>query len=274
MEHALVIINPNARRGQGVRDYARIQSEVEARFHVRHALFDSPWRRDLDGVERVIAVGGDGTLNAVANAVLSSRPSVTLGAIGIGSSNDFHKPCHTRVRGVPVRIGAPVPRDVGLATFENALGVTQKRWFCVSASIGLVARANRRFAGGGGLAIARAATSALLRHSNVAAQVDGRSVAISNLSVMLTPYLAGAFRYGAEVPAGRFALHLCADMGRLGLFGEMMKLLRGRFGGESWVSPSLTVDLDREDDLELDGEVFRARSVRFETVPGALSVCS
>jgi len=269
----LVVVNPKARRGRGVRDYGRIRSAALGP-NVRHALLDSDWPRDLDGVERVIAVGGDGTLHAVANVLLNDWPRVALGAIGVGSSNDFHKPCRTRVRGVPVRIGAPVPRDVGLATFEDADGLTHERWFCVSASIGLVARANRCFAGGGDLAIARASASALLRHSNIAARLDGRALSISNLSVMLTPYLAGAFRYGGAVPPGQFALHLCTGLGRLGLIGEMMKLLTGRFGGASWSSRTVSVDLDRDDDLELDGEVFRARRVRFETMPGALSVCS
>ena len=110
MRRALVILNPRARRGAAARDYDRVRAEVETGFRVRDALLDSAgeWLRALDrarreGVERVVAVGGDGTVHAVANAILGDGSGawdgVTLGAVGVGSSNDFHKPCRTRMRG-------------------------------------------------------------------------------------------------------------------------------------------------------------------------------
>ena len=307
-QRALVIVNPRARRGAAVRRYARIRAEVEAGFRVRHALLDASgeWLHALDearreGFERVVAVGGDGTVNAVANALLSdgvrASSGVTLGAVGLGSSNDFHKPVRSRARGIPIRVGAPVGRDVGLATWEDARGVRHARWFIVSASIGLTARANRRFSRDRGLArwlgarsvdaaIGVAALRALYRHENLRARlraamdVPERDVDLSNLGVMLTPYLAGAFRYDTATPPGNgcFALHLCEGMTRLGLVRAMADLLRGRFarspGTASWSSDALAVDLDHEDDLELDGELFRARSVRFEAFPRALAVCA
>ncbi len=305
---ALVIVNPRACRRSAVQRYARIRSEVESGYRVRHALLDASgeWlhavdRARRDGFDRVIAVGGDGTVHAVANALLeggvSASKDLTLGAVGLGSSNDFHKPVRSRARGIPIRMGAPTGRDVGLATWEDARGVSHARWFVVSASIGLVARANRRFSAerdraswlgtrSVGAAIAYAALGALVRHENLRARLtpsieaEERSVELSNLSVMLTPYLAGSFRYDGTVPreSGRFALHLCEGMARLGLLGAMAELLRGRFGQSpgtaSWSSGAVSLDLNAEDDLELDGELFRARKVRFEAFPTALAVCA
>ena len=308
MERALVIFNPRARRGAAARSYGRVRAAVEAGFHVREAVLDTTgeWRRAFDrarreGVDRVVAVGGDGTVHAVANAILADGTGpwrgVTLGAVGVGSSNDFHKPCRTRVRGIPVRIGVPAARDAGLASWEDSRGVRRTRWFFVSGSLGLCARANRRFSRERGVApwlgarsvdaaIAVSAAGALIDHANVRARLRGsadepeRDVHLSNLGVMLTPYLAGSFRYGTDVQVGQgsFALHLCEGMTRLGLVHAMTELLRGRFGRApwmtSWSSRSVSVELEHEDDLELDGELFRARSVLFETVPHALSVCS
>jgi len=310
MPRALVILNPRARRGAAASDYDRVRSQVEAGFRVRDAILDGTgeWLRAVDrarreGVERVVAVGGDGTVHAVANAILGDGSGtgawsgVTFGAVGVGSSNDFHKPCRTRLRGVPVRIGAPASRDAGLATWEDAVGVTRRRWFFVSASVGLSARANRRFSrelGTGAwlgarsvdAAIAYAAIGALLDHANVRARLgEGsgepeRDVLVSNLGVMLTPYLAGTFRYGSDVQPGqgRFALHLCDGMTRLGLLRAMAALLGGRFGRapgtSSWSSRAVSLELERDDDLELDGELFRARKVRFEAFSDVLSVCS
>jgi diacylglycerol kinase (ATP) len=308
MPRALVILNPRAHRGAAARTYDRVRARVEAGFRVRDAVLDSTgeWLRALErarreGVERVVAVGGDGTVHAVANAMLghgdAAWDGVTLGAVGVGSSNDFHKPCSARVRGIPVRIGAPVARDAGLATWEDDVGITRRRWFFVSASVGLCARANRRFSRDVGTqawlgarsvdaAIAYAAVGALLRHENVGARLredadePDRDVLVSNLGVMLTPYLAGAFRYGDDVQPGqgRFALHLCDAMTKRGLLRAMAELLAGRFGRapgtSSWSSRTVSLELERHDDLELDGELFRARKVRFEAFPDVLEVCS
>ncbi len=53
--------------------------------------------------------GGDGTVHALVEALALAprRPPLdhlTLGAVGLGSSNDFHKPVGRRVGGVPVRL--------------------------------------------------------------------------------------------------------------------------------------------------------------------------
>jgi diacylglycerol kinase family enzyme len=308
MPLALVILNPRARRGAAVQRYATIRDEVESGYRVRHALLDGTcdWlvaldRARRDGVDRVVAVGGDGTVHAVANAILEhgieASHELSLGAVGLGSSNDFHKPVRSRTRGIPIRMGAPAERDIGRATWEDARGARHARWFLVSASLGLGARANRRFSRDGGLAgwlgsrsvdaaIGYAALGALACHEDVSARLrEGddasvREVAVSNLGVMLTPYLGGSFHYDTKVQpgGGRFAVHLCEGMTRPRLVTTMVHLLRGRFDAsphrKSWASRALTVDLDQEDDLELDGELFRARWVRFEAFSRALAVCA
>jgi len=75
--------------------------------HVRQLGIDIeiyiPWnRKDLekcvrqairDGTQRIVAGGGDGTLNAVANAIIKGdkRPKVSLGILPLGTANDFAK---------------------------------------------------------------------------------------------------------------------------------------------------------------------------------------
>ena len=62
-----------------------------------------PWsRKDLrrfvrqaikEGAQRIVAGGGDGTLNAVVNAMISGdkRPKASLGILPLGTANDFAK---------------------------------------------------------------------------------------------------------------------------------------------------------------------------------------
>ena len=48
------------------------------------------------GAERIIAGGGDGTINAVANALIGKgkeKPSATLGVFPLGTANDFARGC-------------------------------------------------------------------------------------------------------------------------------------------------------------------------------------
>ncbi|MBT8441991.1 MAG: YegS/Rv2252/BmrU family lipid kinase [Gammaproteobacteria bacterium] len=49
-----------------------------------------------EGAERIIAGGGDGTINAVANAIVgdgSTKPDATLGICPLGTANDFARGC-------------------------------------------------------------------------------------------------------------------------------------------------------------------------------------
>jgi len=73
--------------------------------HVRQSGIDVdvyiPWsRKDLrrfvrqaikDGAQRIVAGGGDGTLNAVVNAMIwgDARPKASLGILPLGTANDF-----------------------------------------------------------------------------------------------------------------------------------------------------------------------------------------
>jgi lipid kinase YegS len=60
-------------------------SRKDLRRFVRHAI--------KDGAQRIVAGGGDGTLNAVVNAMIRGdiRPKASLGILPLGTANDFAK---------------------------------------------------------------------------------------------------------------------------------------------------------------------------------------
>ena len=105
--------------------------------------------RGSQGHDVVVAAGGDGTVNGVLNAILANDVDVALGAIGLGSSNDFHKPfaADRSVAGVPVRLdpAQAVRADVGKATLTDPDGAMRTRYFVLNASLGVVAQGNAFF---------------------------------------------------------------------------------------------------------------------------------
>src|SRR3954462_6592792 len=96
-DRPLVILNPTANKGRtaNLTDsvsawLAEIDSQaelVEAR-SAAHAM-----RLASDGAERgygpIVAVGGDGTVHAVASGLLNSGHSVPFGVVPVGSGNDY-----------------------------------------------------------------------------------------------------------------------------------------------------------------------------------------
>jgi diacylglycerol kinase family enzyme len=66
-------------------------------------------------------------------------------------------------------------------------------------------------------------------------------------------------------------------MGRWALLRALVGLVRGRRPGRAgthqWSEPEVEVQAARPFDLEVDGEVVRARRVRFSLWPEQIQVC-
>jgi diacylglycerol kinase (ATP) len=298
---ALVLLNPNARRGRGRARYAAVKAHVDELFDTRVVETepsgnDRPIRAALDdGIRTFIAAGGDGTVNAVIDALVRLRGAIalddlTLGAVGLGSSNDAHKPVKRKIAGIPVRIDArlAVPRDVGIARWDGG-----ERAFLVSASVGVTAAANalfncednvlrllKRWWVDGAIVWAAVRTIATWRNISATLVVDETSsaIALTHLGIAKTPWLTGGLHYDTPVEPGRFAVNLCESMSRLRTISTLAALARGRFvglpGTRSWSVPRASVVLGEPCDLELDGEIFRASRVSFELLRERIRLCS
>jgi diacylglycerol kinase (ATP) len=298
---ALVLLNPNARHGRGRARYAVVGEEIAAGFdalviETEPSGNDTPIRAALDdGIRTFIAAGGDGTVNAVIDALVRLRGAIalddlTLGAVGLGSSNDAHKPVKRTIAGIPVRIDAQhaALRDVGIARWDGG-----ERAFLVSASVGVTAAANalfnrednvlrllKRWWVDGAIVWAAVRTIATWRNRAATLTVEevSSAIAITHLGVAKTPWLAGGLHYDTPVEPGRFAVNLCEGMGRLRTISTLAALARGRFiglpGTRSWSTPRASVVFGEPCDLELDGEIFRASRVSFELLGERIRLCS
>lgn len=99
----LVIVNPNAGRGRGLKDWSTISSLLNKYNISFHAEFTKARKHAIaltsSGIEKgyrnIIAVGGDGTMNEVVNGCFDQKvcmpTDLVIGMITVGTGNDWGK---------------------------------------------------------------------------------------------------------------------------------------------------------------------------------------
>jgi diacylglycerol kinase family enzyme len=133
MTRPLVLLNPGCNYATGRSRWARVEPGLRARlgeFDVEELQSESEVKAQVSsalsrGVVWLAAAGGDGTVNLVANAMLElGAKDAVLGGIGLGSSNDFHKPFRPEdfIARMPVRVDFAHARPVDVIRVEYADG--------------------------------------------------------------------------------------------------------------------------------------------------------
>ncbi|MEJ2615275.1 MAG: acylglycerol kinase family protein [Ignavibacteriaceae bacterium] len=157
----LVIINPKSCGGSALKKWKAVEPGLSQKINCADLFFlngSIPMQLCIraalcNGETKFVAAGGDGTLNLLINSIIKYSSieqlnKIKIGAIGIGSSNDFYKPVKESdiVNNIPVRIDFDTaePRDVGKITFEND-GIIISKYFLINSSIGITADANYFF---------------------------------------------------------------------------------------------------------------------------------
>lgn len=307
----LVLVNPTADGGRAGQRWSHVRSAIEDRF----GAFDECVTRDpstvrariaealASGERRFVAAGGDGTVNCVLNTLLDvASPAVfaevVLGAIGLGSSNDFHKPRRPDrdVGGYPCRMefAYALRHDIGHTEAVGDDGMLQRAWL-LNASVGTTATGNWLFNQAAGLVgwckrksatlgMVAACFTAILRTRRLQVTLDGpdgtaRTVRLRNLGVVKNPHFTGCLKYDSPYEPGsrRFFVHLLANNSLFDTFVTLARLARGRFDGRrsasSWQADHLTVASGTPFAVEGDGEVTLVRRATFAIAPQQIWVC-
>lgn len=147
----LVIVNPKSAGGSTKNNWAGIASDLRAHFGPYNVAFTKAAgdgmmlakRACESGRSFIIACGGDGTVNEVANGILQSGRDVELGVMPSGTGGDFRRtlkiPQSPREAARALRDGATKRMDVGRVTFQNHDDETVSRYFLNVSSFGLAA---------------------------------------------------------------------------------------------------------------------------------------
>ena len=152
----LVVVNPKSAAGSTELRWARIASDLAKHFGAFHVEFtergghatELAKTAALNGQKFIIACGGDGTINEVANGILESGADVELGILPSGTGGDFRRSLEisatVREAAKDLREGATKTIDVGKVSFINHQNEETSRYFLNVSSFGLSASINER----------------------------------------------------------------------------------------------------------------------------------
>jgi YegS/Rv2252/BmrU family lipid kinase len=289
-ERALAIVNPVAGNGAGEKLASRMAADFRSQGMrvdiVRTPAPDEAARlareAAADGYRVVIAVGGDGTANEIANGIAGSGAALAL--YPIGSGNDF-----ARALGYPRR-RKDIPRFLREARRRPIdVGEMNGRIFVNSAGVGIDGHVAQRIAATSrvtgrtfGYFAGSLVGIATYRPQPMRVVVDGELRA----GRFLTVVAANGTHFGsgmhvapdASLDDGHLDVVLAGDLSRWSSLVALGKLYRGtHVDGKSIVmirARTVEIELERPLRAQLDGETMTAQRFSIRVRPGALEVLS
>jgi len=299
----LVIVNPNAGRGKGKKDWTRISAlliKYEISFHARftearrHAMLLT--REGIkNGFRKIIVVGGDGTMNEVVNGAFAQKfcptTQIILGMITVGTGNDWGK-----LFGIPVQYEPAIKilregkirlQDAGIIFYYHGTS-RQKRYFINIAGLGFDAVVAKRTNiqkdkghKGKALYMLNLLRSLLLyRHTFTAVEIDGMkiqddvftiSIGIGRFSgggMMQTPY--------AVPDDGLFDITIIKKIRKGDIIMSLKKLYDGTILShpkiEGYKGRDILIDSDPLIHVEADGESLGHSPIEFRILPKSINI--
>ena len=303
-----VFINPNCSFGKGALKWRSVQESLHERIgdfneeviSSPESMYQQVSQAVADGENQFIAAGGDGTVNLLLNAIMKlDEPSrVTLGAVGLGSSNDFHKPLNpaSTIGAIPVRADFrnTMCCDVIKIRYRGSGGSEKIRYCLINASIGITAQGNLIFSSGGYIltliqrfsvdtAILIAAMKAIFTYRDISCrlQIEGEDLEaeVSNLGVIKSPHFTGNLCYDTPIEPddGLIGVNLCTGLNIRERINMLFALYHHHFSDlpktKCWKSTRLNLSGDRMFPLEMDGELVQTDNVEFHVIPKIVRCC-
>ncbi len=296
---ALLIMNPGSRSGRGKKLWSFWESSLKAKGLAfdsaittgpGHGIELAAGAKDYD---RVVAVGGDGTINEVLDGIIQSgRPDLRMGILYSGTSPDFckfHNIPTSPLEAIDALVaGSSRKVDVGRITYSRESGERITAHFGCSVNVGLgasVARTSnllRRFTGD------RLGTCSAVIYSVVSTRpvdleiiVDGSSQllrGVNNLSVLKNPFLASGLRLNLDLRVDDGNLVLFALHGRNRM--SVLSVLPGFYSGKAVdrddvlirTCSKLTIRSSGRTEIEFDGDPRGILPAEIEVLPRTLNL--
>lgn len=306
----LVIVNPKSAGGSTRERWTEIASDLRAHFGPYNVAFtakagggvDLAKEAALEGRKFIIACGGDGTINEVANGILLSGTDSELGVFPSGTGGDFRRTLgirsNPRDAAKALKTGETRIIDAGRVTFQNFDDETETRYFLNVSSFGLatsiigrVKTTNKMnwIPSGflrGKASFALSSVQELLELTFTAVRVridDGeeRPISTLNFSVANARFFGGGMKIApdaklndelldivniGDIPTAKILLNAYSIYRGTHLDLPEVKTTRARRVEASPVDPSRLIQ------IEIDGELPGKLPAIFEVIPSALRV--
>jgi len=245
-----------------------------------------------DGYRYLVAVGGDGTVNEVANGILHSTNAATtaLGIVSTGTGSDF-----VRSVGISRDYTAACSTltshqrrsiDVGVVEYQHN-GQTFKRFFVNAAGVGFDAavvketeRLPKFFGGTAPYVGGMLRTLFSYRNKPVVVRVgdEVEEYRVLNVAVANGGYMGGGMHIAPQAELGDSLLDvvIIGDMGKLELLKEFPKVYKGTHVSLPKVrmkkGSQVAIESSEAVLVYADGELLGECPASFRVVPGALSI--
>lgn len=306
----LVIVNPKSASGSTRDKWSRTASDLRAHFGPFNAAFTKANGHAIELAEQaanagrqfIIACGGDGTINEVANGILRSGKDVELGVLPSGTGGDFRRtlgmPLNNRDAAAALRNGKTKRIDVGKVTFTYLSGELVSRYFLNVSSFGLSASIIKRVKsakvfdwlpvesvrGRANFAVSTLREVIDLDPVTIRVRIDDgeeKTLRTINFCIANARYFGGGMMIApeAKITDGLFDVVNIGDISTAKIMLNAHTLYRGTLANLKEVKSTLArrievsaFDPSTEILLETDGELPGKLPATYEIVPSALRV--
>jgi len=283
--HALLLLNPGARRGGECREEVLQHLGAFGVIPIEENLDDASRLGEVIGrhrheVDRVIVGGGDGTLNGALQGLVGT--GLPLAMLPLGTANNL-----ARTLGIPVTLREACEIAALGRRRRIDLGCVNGHYFFTTASLGLSVRITAELTGEskrrwGPLAYAVAAARVLSRSHPFHAEIRYQDEVLHTRTVQIV--VGNGRYYGAALAVAEDAT---IDDARLDLYSievrhwwELLALVPtlkwGRHGRKDSVEALRATEFEirtrTPTDIDVDGEIGAQTPARFHVIPGALEV--
>ena len=290
----MIIVNPTAGSGRAARLLPWIRERLalrpDADLNVtsrRGEAQELAARAAAAGCDRIVAVGGDGTIQEIVNGVLDVSARPAIGIVPVGSGNDL-----ARSLGLPTDAAEAWTTAIGRTTREIDVahatnGDGHGRWFASAGGIGFDAQVAAAMAARRGWQSGRAGylltTLAELRrfeNRHLRILLDGEPLEQRVLFVAVAngAYYGGGMRIAPDAVPDDGWLDVCivGDISRLTALRELPNLYRGTHVRHPAVSVHrarrVEVSGEGTTHVHLDGEPFGMLPLHLEVRPRSLEM--
>jgi diacylglycerol kinase (ATP) len=299
----VAIVNPTSGYRRAPRLWPRLLSSLGERgSHV--ATWWTEWpghaeplaaRARREGFDRVVAVGGDGTLLEVVNGLWwesqGAQPSVGVVPFGTGCDyvRSFALGLTLRDQVITALEEATLPVSLGLVRLQGLDGQPRQRVFVNVLGLGFDARVIARFRqqrwrlpGKASYFLSGLKEMGWLMHHQITGELNGRPLKTEAMLVALGlgRYFGGGMMItpGASPQAGHFQVVLGQKLSRLELLGLLPRLYAGRHLDHPRVAVDhashIRIDADPPALVEAEGELVGQTPLEVSIIPGALGIAA